>query len=204
MTDQPPTPKELKQLQDILGLSTLSVLSKEGCYRLIDEIVRLRALCGEAETWIPNCTRVFDSRDIHDRLIAASKGQSVDEIRAASSEEEQLQTIAAHDAALVGPLVEALEKLPKLRNPKFSDDAGENILERGTRDDAFDLGYDKGDLDCRRKVHQVVAEIRAATAPHKPCQTCNGHRIVLPVAPAGMQADTQAIPCPDCASGGNK
>jgi hypothetical protein len=81
--------------------------------------------------------------------------------------DEAKRVMAVHDAVLTKPLVEALDKLPGLRNPGFTDDAYEVILERGTRDECFDVGYDKGDLDCREKVHKVVTEIRAALAPYR-------------------------------------
>lgn len=78
----PPTQAELDQLRGILGLSLLSTLSKEDCYRLITEVERFRArekrlreLCREvadASTTMPSEVR-YKYKSFFDRLGAAAE-----------------------------------------------------------------------------------------------------------------------------------
>lgn len=69
-----PGPERLTSVDSDADKGCKRALHRENA-RLADTITRLCELCGEAETWIPNCTRAFESRDIHERLLRASKGE---------------------------------------------------------------------------------------------------------------------------------
>ena len=76
----------------------------------------------------------------------------------AEREIDRFKTLWDHTERERDELAAALESLPKLRNPKFSDDAGENIDKLG-KDDVFDLGCDSGDLDCRKAIHEILSKL---------------------------------------------
>jgi hypothetical protein len=74
MTDpRPPSEVELKYALAIYGDSS-AILA-----RIINEVMRLRALCGEAKVYIPPCPAAlgtdYRNREMIDALDKASKGE---------------------------------------------------------------------------------------------------------------------------------